>query len=306
MASDVKRKTCFVVAPYELPLGNFLESLRKEQIEPFFISDLLKFGRLAISNIRSAFRSVDLVIALLVDGHSLDNVFFEIGVAIGLGRPVMLFATSSLRLPSDLAGFEVNYVDLSNLENTIPIIKKSLEKKVRDEVVSFARSDARSDRMPPRLTGLMLRNTVQNIRNIWSHSRDPVQLEAELSKLLTDIGWTVVEARSSVRDRAPDLAVWIDEVQKEVGNPLAVEIKSSLRAADLSRVVSQLSRYLSSGGAKAGIIFYGGPELSLDRNVAQSSPPIFAFSFDQLADLIEVEKFPAALKSSLAAAKRIA
>ena len=305
MTSDIAPKSCFVIAPYDAPLGEFLERLRQEHIEPFYISDFLRLSKLAISNLRATFRSVDLVIALLFPDRPLHNVYFEVGMAMGLGRPTLIFAPSTIQMPSDLAGLQVNHVDLQNLENTIPTIRKWLEPKQREgQSEVLIRAAGPSEKSRARLKGPSLRNAIQRIRNIWAHSHDPEELESGLFRLLTEVGWTVVEARPSVRGRAPDLAVWIDEVQKEVGNPLAIEIKSSLTRAGLDHAVAQLSRYLSSSGAKAGVVVYNGPELPLNRNIAQSSPPILAFSFDQLTELIEEEKFPATLKSAVAAAKR--
>jgi hypothetical protein len=306
MTSEIARKSCFVVAPYDVAISSFLEALRKERIEPFFISDFLKRGELAISNVRAAFRSVDLVIALLVHGHRLENVFFEIGMAAGLGRPILLFSTSEVDLPSDLRGLKIHRVDLSNPENAIPIIKKWLEPKERAEQADSIGLAAGlpAERSKARMKGAALRDETQRMRNVLAHTADGRQLELELSRFLTEIGWTVVEAKPDARDRAPDLAVWIDEIQKDVGNPLAVEVKTRLTRAQLDQSVSQLSRYLSSAGAKAGLILYNGPELALNKNVAQNYPPIFAFSLAEFANLIEDEKFPAALKSSSEMAKR--
>jgi hypothetical protein len=102
------------------------------------------------------------------------------------------------------------------------------------------------------------------------------------------------------------LAVWIDEIQKEIGNPLAIEIKVIRGRADLGSAIAQLTRYLESAGVKADVVLYAGPDLHLERNVAQSVPPILAFSFEEFANLIESDEFPSALKASFAAAKRMA
>jgi hypothetical protein len=301
------RKSCFVIAPYQVQVGSFLEALRTQNVEPFFISDFLKSGSFAISSLRSAFKSVDLVIALLIPGHILDNVIFEIGLAVGMSRPLLVFAERGLKLPSDLRGLRVNFVDLSALVNTIPEIQKFLEPKLKSEFVA-SRYDSLGppDRARPRLKGPALSDELRRLRSAIVHRPSAAQLESDLSRLLTVVGWTVAEARSSAKTRAPDLAVWIDEIQKDVGNPLAVEVKTSLSPQELARAVEQLSHYVTSSGAKAGILLYGGPEIPLERNVAQRFPPIFAFTLEQLADLLEQEKFPAALKASSAAARRMA
>jgi len=302
---DIVRKSCFVIAPAELPVGPFLEQLRQEGVEPFFISDFLKRPGSSVSQTRSAFKTVDFIIAFLAHSHSLPNLYFEIGFAMGVGRPLLAFASPGVQIPVDLVRARIKRIDLSNLANVLPDIQAFLAPKEKSEIVGFAETKSESSRPRPRLRGANLKIEVARVRGLL-RSGQFSEAESALSKLLSDVGWTVVEARPNVRTRAPDLAVWIDEVEKEIGNPIAVEVRSSLEPIGLDAAVAQLSRYLSNANAKAGIVLYGGPPLRLQqRNIAQSSPPIFAFSFDELADLIETEKFPATLKASLASAKRV-
>ena len=302
--SPTSRKSCFVIASKEVPVGPFFESLRQERIEPFFISDFLQSSNLGVSALRSAFRSADIVVAFLVPGFPSDNVIFEIGVAVGLGRPLMIFSSREISLPLDLAKLQVNYVDLSNLENAIPSITKFYESKEKGYLVEkIANYGSPPEKPRANLRGPALQNELRRIRNL---ANTPVEFERSIAGLLANLGWTVAEARPDARTHAPDMAIWIDELQKDVGNPLAVEIKSSLNLADVGRVAAQLTRYLETTGAKAGLILYCGPDLSLDSNVAQNIPPILAVNFDEFAVLLEQERFPAALKASFAQAKRSA
>jgi hypothetical protein len=266
----------------------------------------LNAGRPAISQIRESFRTVDFVVALLYSNKSTENVVFEIGVALGAGRPLLIFAESDVHLPSDLLGLSVVRLALSDLTKVIPYIQRYLEPKVKPDVTSLSMlAPTAEHRIKPRLRGAELRNEIQRVRNIAAHTPNLTAFESELSSLLSRIGWTVAEARPSAKSYAPDLAVWIDEIQKEIGNPIAIEVKTRLRPGDLDRAVAQLSRYLETTSAKAGLVLYEGPQQNLQRNIAQISPIIFAFSFGELADLLEESKFPAALKSSFSAAKRI-
>lgn len=301
--SVAARKSCFVIAPVEMAITSFFEELRKHHVEPFFISDLLKSGGLVVSQIRSAFRSVDFVIAFIGPERAVPNVILEIGIAVGMGRPVLLFAEQGAQIPFDLTGLTIRTVDPSNVESLIEEVDRFLESRTELQKLAFSAPLA-VEQAPKRLRDVPPRAEIQRIRNISAHGASPAQLESELSRLLSSIGWTVAEARPSVRNQVPDLAVWIDEVQKDIGNPLAIEVKSSLRPIDLESVLAQVSRYLSSVGARAGIVLYAGPTLALRDNLAQTSPPIFAFSLEEFANLIERNRFPDALKSSIAAAKR--
>jgi hypothetical protein len=298
------RKSCFVIASGAVPVGPFFEALRREGIEPFFISDFLQSSSLSTSTLRGAFRSADIIVAFLVPGFPSENAIFEIGLAVGLGRPLMIFSSREISLPFDLKKFQVNYIDLSNFENAIPSIKKFFETKEKGYLPEkIADYSSPPEKRRPNLRGQILRNELSRIRNL---ANSPVEFERSIAGLLSNLGWTVAEARLDARTRAPDVAVWIDEIQKDVGNPLAIEIKTSFKPSDLERVTAQLTRYLETAGAKAGLILYSGPDLLLNSNIAQNVPPILALNFDEFADLLEQERFPAALKASFAQAKRSA
>jgi hypothetical protein len=219
------RKSCFVIASREVPVGSFFEALRKEGIEPFFISDFLQSSNLNSSTLRGAFRSADIVVAFLVPGFPSDNVIFEIGLAVGLGRPLIIFSNREVSLPFDLTKFQVNYIDLSNFEHAIPAIKKHLESKERgylsEKIANFS---SPPEKKRPTLRGAVLHNELGRIRSL---ANSPREFERSIAGLLSNLGWTVAEARPDARTRAPDVAVWIDEIQKDVGNPLAIEINTS-------------------------------------------------------------------------------
>ena len=300
----ISRKSCFVIAARGVAVERFFEALRKESIEPFFISDFLQSSNLTSSALRGAFRSADLIVAFLAPGQPSENVIFEIGLAIGLGRPLMIFSSGDAMLPFDLANFRVEHIDISTLESAIPSIKRFFDSKEKAYPAERLIGDeAQPEKKRPYVRGPDFHNELARIRAL---SDRPVEFERAIAGLLSSLGWTVAEARPDARGRAPDVAVWIDEIQKEVGNPLAVEIKTSLKPVDVERVRLQLTRYLQTAGAKAGLILYGGPDLSLNFNIVQSFPPILALSFDKFADLLEQERFPDALRASFAQAKRSA
>jgi hypothetical protein len=305
MEGPFPRKSCFVIAPVEAAIEPFLEALREHRIAPFFISEFLKSADLAISQVRSAFRSVDLVIAFLLPGYPLANITFEIGMAVGLARPLLIFVEQGVDVPIDLVGMSTRAIERSDIGQFIAEVERFIEPSSKDAAPAALQLSEPPEFISDRLPAADLRAGVRRIRDASAHASDPRQLEVALSTLLTNIGWTVVEARPSARAYAPDLAVWIDEVQKDIGNPLALEVKQSLSPDNLNGVVKRLTRYVATTGAKAGVVLYGGARLNLDRNVAQTSPPIFAFSIDEFASLIERKRFPAALKTSLAAAKQL-
>ena len=76
-------------------------------------------------------------------------------------------------------------------------------------------------------------------------------------------------------------------MQKEIGNPIAVEIKLALEKQNLTSVASQLSMSLESVGATAGILIHAGPSLNQPHHVVQASPLILILRIDELTQLLE-------------------
>jgi hypothetical protein len=104
MQPITSRRSCFVIAPLGAPIAPFLETLRKNRFEPFFISDFLTSRQKAVPQVRAAFRSVDLVIGLLFSGYPLENAFFELGLALGLARPTVIFADHNAHISNAFGG----------------------------------------------------------------------------------------------------------------------------------------------------------------------------------------------------------
>lgn len=304
METTTSRKSCLIIAPTETPLAPLLESLRDHRVDPFFLSDFLISNRLRISQFRNAVRAADAVVAILIGQDTPSEVYFEIGLAAGIGRPLLILSQPGIELPKAFAGLEVRYFDSFETDTLVEKIQSFIEQRQGQTGLDAYSESRGANKAESKRPSAALRNSwISSIKKIGPH--DPDALERQLSGLFSDLGWTVAKARPNMKKNAPDLAIWIDEVQKDVGTPIAVEIKSSLESRDLNSVVNQLNAYLASAGSNAGLVLYFGPELELGSNVVQSSPPILAFSINELASLVEQERFPAALRKSLAHAKRM-
>jgi hypothetical protein len=287
-------------------IAPFLEALRKSGFEPFFFSDFVQTAKTAVSQIRSAFRSVDLVIVLLVHGRALENVFFEMGIALGMARPIIIFADPGVELPIGLSGIRLHRTDLTDLADLVPTVEKFTNTKAPSDAharVGSAGSVSSSlapDRGPSREK---LNAAIAAIRNAQAHGVGvtSIHLERLITELFKSADLRVVEAPQQVRRRVrvPDLAVWIDDVQKEIGNPIAVEIKASLYENALDDVTSQLTASLRSVDAKAGILIHTNSNIRRAHNLFQTSPLIFIFTIDELLNVVENSSLSTALKNSL-------
>jgi hypothetical protein len=309
MEASSHHRSCFVVAPTGTPIAPFLEALRKSRFEPFFISDFLTSRNKAVSQVRTAFRSVDFVVGLLFAGRPLESTFFELGIALGLARPTIIFADFNVAIGDVFGGIEIRRVNLSNLQALVPAVELFLRPKLAAtsefKPIPARGYEIRAVRKPrPRPEQLQVAlKALKEAQNTASPLTDS-QLESEITRTFASAGLAAVQARRSPSSKShvPDLALWIDDVQKEIGNPIAVEIKLALEKQNLPSVASQLSMSLESVGATAGILIHAGPSLNQPYHVVQASPLILIFSIDELTQFLEDGSFAAVLKNSSSAA----
>lgn len=300
----LRRRSCFLIAPHDTELGRLLESLRSKGIEPFFISEFLASGERPFSKVRSAFRSVDFVVALIMHGQRLENVLFELGVAVGLGKQTFVFAQHGAKVSDSFGAFQIRYADLSDTQNLASMISQMIEASSADESIErepspVAHASRREADSPPNRAELI--SAIQTFRaelEVLSEPASAQKLESRIIDLFNKAGLTAAKAPepSRRRSRVPDLALWMDGIQKDIGNPVAIEVKSQLSPNSVNDAVSQLAASLASVGAQAGIVLHANRNLRVPSSVLRTSPLIVILSIDELLALLEQNKLGSALR----------
>ena len=98
-------KNCFVVMPFRQDLDEVYQLAIKPAIidsglVPWRADEMIEKGSPIVSQSLNAIESTDLILADLT-GHN-PNVFFELGVAKALGKPVVLISQDIEDVPFDL------------------------------------------------------------------------------------------------------------------------------------------------------------------------------------------------------------
>ncbi|MBL0931563.1 MAG: hypothetical protein IBJ15_15785 [Alphaproteobacteria bacterium] len=272
-------RSCFITAPAGTNLDVLTDALRRRDIRVVG-PEAVSLGATWETEISNLLTSADLVIGVLTRARRSDWVLFELGQAWGQGKMVLLFAPpDSAHVPSTLRRFLTVRANLSNRE----AIEFALDQILA--VPEPTSMPSRSVKEKPPL-GASADRYLQGSVPMFA-SVNALELEALVANALREAGVDVL-ARSQAEDRGADLAIWSDELQPFVGNPLLVEIKSRLATPKASaNAAQQLSRYVASTGGLWGLLLYGvGP-----ADLGSLPPNILALSIETLFLRLRGESF---------------
>lgn len=126
--------TCFVMMPFANPLGTYYEKIYKPAIEKAGLTpiradnEIFGTGKI-IDQIWSGINSSKVLIAELTERNP--NVFYELGLAHALQKPVVLISSNEKDVPFDLHHIRVIYYDVTD-----PFWGNKLIEKVAENLLS--------------------------------------------------------------------------------------------------------------------------------------------------------------------------
>lgn len=126
--------TCFVMMPFAQPLGGYYDkiyepAIRKAGLTPIRAdSDIFGTGKI-MEQVWSGIHAAKVLVAELTDRNP--NVFYELGLAHAVGKPVVLVSANEEDVPFDLKHIRVIYYD-----KTDPFWGSKLVDKIAENIVS--------------------------------------------------------------------------------------------------------------------------------------------------------------------------
>lgn len=133
-ASISSTDTCFVMMPFAPPLGDYYSKIYEPAIEKAGLKavraddDIFGTGKI-IDQIWSGINSAKVLVAELTSRNP--NVFYELGLAHALKKPVVLVCSNEQDVPFDLKHIRVIYYDMSD-----PFWGNKLIEKVAENILS--------------------------------------------------------------------------------------------------------------------------------------------------------------------------
>ena len=224
-----------------------------------------------------------------------NNICYEIGLAHGAGKPVVLVADNLSDVPADLAGQHVIALHSNKFSDSNTLFR--LETALRRALAGRHSVGYSGPRDRPEI---VYRASVDDLlshdfRSVFAHEgfARTRRFEAWIHEAFSGIpGWEVVEAARGLHgDRQFDFMLWnsLDDPELAVlGNPIGVEVKS-IRAFNRSSLSWLLHGARLSGLKSVILITTGSNPPSARRQLAQlrQKEGINAIALDR-DDLLEV------------------
>jgi hypothetical protein len=231
--------SCYISAPIGLSLGTLPELLAARNIAWEWASNT----DLAEQNSRDQIAAADFALIVLNGTRADYRGAFDAGIAAGLDKPVFLLQSKVRPLPIDLRLFTLAKVKLSDrnaLEFHLDLFLATPRELVR---VSTASKPATGISRPPS-GSILLKPPFESF------------LERRVFEAIVAAGGNaIVEAATSPQARyRPDLLASFSEVEPELLDLVAIEVKHRVAPGDASKVDDRLLGFMTSSRVKIGFV----------------------------------------------------
>jgi hypothetical protein len=264
-------KTCFISAPFNADLGILPRVLDQRGIQWEWAKLDPSYSERLPGDLRRIIRRVDFMTAVLIDPSNDANILYEVGIAVGIGKPVFLILPIERQVPLKLIGFRNVRASLTDetaiafhLDMLIRYLTMS-EGRFRYPVTEQLRASV------PRPT-----SKSKQFRNLEPES----ELESEIVDLIEQSGGQILLQNPDSQLFTPDLLVWFPGERSDLINPAVIELKGhDLSGHEVDRIEGQLTSFLEGAGVRTGIIVAPGVE-NERRTGFRGNPALNVFFID--------------------------
>lgn len=263
-------KKCFIIAPFDVNLKDIkFHLLSKYNVKSYDTSDIDIFTN-AINELKNKIVESDFVLAILF-GDGLSNIYFELGLTIGIDKPIFLITDKYSKIPdllSDLTYVYADNLDIEKIDFVLSVfIKKSIKEKKKERIFR---------KLPENI----------EIPGYLIKAIKGYEFELKVKKILElDSTLTVVKQRET---DPFDLVIWSDTFVNYFSNPIMVEIKRNPRKHTLIKTSERMQKYLIKMNLNLGIIIYKGKKLDFEEK--SILPFIFVFHINEIENQLDEKK----------------
>jgi Holliday junction resolvase len=280
MPNHSARKTRFISSTAGTDLRILIAALEGHGFA-VIVPTHLGAGQRWLDALTESLKTVDLVVGVFGSREAIANPVFEIGYALGIGKPVLAIVSPTTE-------------DLPFALSNLPVVRAEPTDR---EAIEFALGSLPANplRHPsPPIPAAALPLSADHLDDYATRikgAQNERELLDVLRTLLVDAGVEVV-ADARIGDHRADFAIWSDVLGTYGGNPLIVEVKRTLRTMDVHQALAQLTHDVNAAGASWGLLLYThGPDPSRIALEAQHAARVIALSVDELLERLRTSSF---------------
>ncbi|MGJ4925591.1 hypothetical protein ACQR1I_09735 [Bradyrhizobium sp. HKCCYLS2038] len=198
-----------------------------------------------IPNAHAAIRRAQVFIGVLNGTNSDYRVVYEVGVAAGLEKSILLITSPRRKLPFDLRPFSVARLKLTDhraLNFHLDAFLAAPARSVFEEHARILRGASQSLIVPD--SGRRMTDTF--------HSG----LEKEVFELIIQAGGTAIAQPQAEQSEGyrPDLLVWLGSYDPELLDPAVIEVKGRVDPKDVRSIEERLLNFMNVSGVRTGLV----------------------------------------------------
>ncbi len=255
--------------------------------------DGVLLDRIAETVARSRF-----VVAVFPAGEPRHNAVFELGLAVGAGKPLLILADEQAMLPSDVLGMVIARTRLDNTKAIDLHLDAFLAQLDSTQFEAGVPADGDADRdnrrsryrpippQPPSIKTSRRRPTAIQ-PSPAAPDATAVTLQTVVASSFEELGAEYVERAELDADRHHDLTVWASEIAVGTGTPvLLVRTVADDGDAGIPQIVSNLAQCIDLSRLGMGLVVYRvGGGVKSDKAKAGSGP-VVAMAEIEFLDLL--------------------
>ena len=281
---------CFISASAGKETNTLRHVLGRLGVQSFDAFDF-EIGDSISATLKSKIRESDFAVVVISDPNV--NVFYELGICEGLGKPIFLVVEDSYSTPP----FIHNYIYLRASLDNESLVGLSLEKFIAQLRKNKSALRGRKMKTQEKPVSSEIGYYLGSIGNMRRHG-NTVELEELVQKIFRGLSISVEAVADKTRDVGVDFAIWIEKLSSTIGNLVLVEFKyGNLTEARIRSAENQLQIYLAKSEAKAGILLYLDREGKRFKEEYAFSPLIIRYDLEDFIKQIEKSSLEDAILS---------
>ncbi len=278
--------TCFISAPVGITLSKIKRLLHEKNIESIVPSEVISLGQPIFEKVSELISRSDLFLAVLNNAPGSMNTYFELGVASAKKKHIVIISPDTHQIPFDLRGVLSLITDVEYLEPLEFVIDQIIAAPKKRKITSKNRVQ------PTERSNLFIQtDELLNRLNFLNLGEVKNELENIVTNILNESDVTIVK-QPKIINNTPDLAIWSDELDTILGNPIIIEIKENIRGSNHIKIISdRIQNYLEKTNSKFALVFFLkgiGPENA--KNLANINNILF-FQLEEFIQQLKYHRF---------------